>query len=119
MTEPPAGAEREIGIGLRVADADEGARHVAYFKGDLDLGNVDDFMKEVCSIAERVAPTELVLDLSGVDFIDSKGVAALAGAELQARGAGVRALHLRRPSPTVERVLSLTSVMEHLPMLRD
>ena len=119
MADLPPGEERAIGVGLRIAEADEEERHVIHLRGDLDLGNVDEFMSELCAIAERVAPSELILDLSGVEFIDSKGVAALAGAELQARGAGVRSFYLRRPTPAVERVLSLTSVMEHLPMLKD
>jgi anti-anti-sigma factor len=113
------GSERDIGDVLRVREEEEGDRHVVYLIHELDLTSTDEFMEELVAIAERVAPTELVLDLGELRFIDSKGVAALAAAELIARKAGVRALYLRRPAKQVERVLTLTSIMEHLPMLKD
>ena len=45
-------------------------------RGEIDLAGADDFLEEFCVIA-RETPRPLIVDLTGVTFIDSSGVHAL------------------------------------------
>lgn len=54
-------------------------------------------------------PGNLVLDLSGLEFVDSAGLAALIAADKGTRRAGMH-LVLAAPGPSVRKVLSLTGI---------
>lgn len=78
--------------------------------GELDSSNVASLDAAIASItAER--PQRLILDLSGLRFMDSAGISVLIGA-----AAKVEAVHLRNPSPAVRRVIELTGLTGVLPI---
>lgn len=84
---------------------------VLAFEGDLDLASVADFVR---AVAEAV-PRLVVLDLSGVRFIDSSGIHAVVRARLErASGDGQVQIVVARGS-AVERVLEMTGLGEELP----
>lgn len=56
---------------------------------------------------------EVVVDLSGVEFIDSSGLRLLVATHQQATEAG-RRLVLRDPSKVVERLLDIAGLADHL-----
>ena len=74
---------------------------VMTIEGEIDLSNCDDLERSIrraCASDED----ELVLDLSGVSFIDSSGLRALYRGS--GNGTGVR---LRNPPPLVRRLLEI------------
>lgn len=85
---------------LEITVTDEGFR----LKGELDMATADDLSEVLRAAAGRDEP--LVLDLSGVSFIDSSGLRVLLeGAELS-RGSG--SLVIARPSAQVRRLLDIS-----------
>ena len=88
-------------------------RHVIALQGELDLDGVGGVTEELES-AEASDAREIVLDLSGLDFIDSSGVRMIVSADLRSRADGDR-LRLIAGNPRVQRVFELTGVLERLP----
>ena len=62
--------------GLRVYTRVEGDRHTIFLSGELDMSSApvfEDTVVETCS----EGPKELVLDMAGVEFMDSSGLRAI------------------------------------------
>jgi anti-sigma B factor antagonist len=76
--------------------------------GELDLATVEPFRRELQTVLDG-QPSELVIDLSDVTFLDSSGIAVLATALKwqRARDAG---LVLVNPQPIVQRALELVGL---------
>ncbi|NES32000.1 anti-sigma factor antagonist [Micromonospora terminaliae] len=93
-------------IGTRNAGA---GRLVLSPVGDLDMAGVPAFDRALDALLGRPDLLEIVVDLAGVDFLDSTGVAALlrGAAETVGRGATLR---VTDPQPLVARVLRITAV---------
>jgi anti-sigma B factor antagonist len=74
--------------------------------GELDLASMP-VLQRLVTVLTRPAGTELVLDLSGVAFLDCTGLAALIRARrlTAARGGTLR---MARPSAAVSRLTALT-----------
>jgi anti-sigma B factor antagonist len=73
-------------------------------RGDLDMSNADALKATVTSLAAR-KPDALVVDLSGLRFMDSAGIAVLVDAANQ-----VPNVRLRHPSAAVRRVVEMTGL---------
>src|SRR3954454_23432420 len=95
----------DLEFGIRSADAGDGV-YVVGVRGELDLHTAPELELELCELVARGA-ARLILDLSGVTFIDSTSVCAIAAAAnaLDAR-AGV--LVLVTDSPSTSKVLRIT-----------
>lgn len=79
-------------------------------RGELDLSSAP-ALEGV--LAEHVGVTSVtVIDLEGLEFMDSTGLRILARAHQSVRGSGDRFL-LGRPSPAVVRVLQVAGLVEH------
>ncbi len=98
------------GFGLTIEPLVDGAVCVA-LRGELDLEHAYTFDEELRRI-ERNRPHCLVLDLRGLSFLDSCGLARLLAARKRARRERRRLL-LVRGGPAVQRLLALTAVGEH------
>jgi anti-sigma B factor antagonist len=88
----------------------DGDTLVLSLRGELDLTSAPAFDRELEQVAAN-GPTRLVIDLSGLDFMDSTGLRAL----LQARERAMANRHelaLRRGPRQVQRVLELTKTDE-------
>lgn len=83
---------------------------VLSLRGELDLTSVPQFERELREI-EAGSPGRLVIDLSGLDFMDSTGLRALLQARERAKG-NQHELALRRGPRQVQRVLELTKTLE-------
>jgi anti-anti-sigma factor len=93
------GREGEIGLALA---------------GDLDMSAT--FQLE--PVLDRVidsGPRELVLDLGGVDFVDSSGLGLLIATHERARDAGVE-MAIASAGPEVQRVLRIAGLEGVLPI---
>jgi anti-sigma B factor antagonist len=77
-------------------------RAVVVLRGELDVA-------DAASVAAAVRARELIVDLAGLEFIDSSGLAALLLARKQAREAGGDLL-LAAPQDQVLRVLAATQL---------
>jgi len=110
----PSRAEQFIELGvLTLRSAREGDVHTISLSGELDLATADDVQREL----ERIEATDaasIVLDLSGLTFMDSTGVRLLITAHARSRADSNR-LSLLRGAPAVQRVLELSGVDALLP----
>jgi anti-sigma B factor antagonist len=79
-------------------------------RGELDLTSAPQFEQEVLAAAAR-NPRRMVIDLSGLEFMDSTGLRALLIARERAQENG-HELALRRGPRQVQRVLELTKTLE-------
>ena len=81
---------------------------VIVVKGDVDLAG-GPLLDDALARAESAGP--VVIDVSGVDFIDSSGLRSLLSASRRAEERS-GAVVLRAPSPGVLRLLELTGTTE-------
>lgn len=87
---------------------------VIALRGELDLSTVPALKTRLHSFLDGSVP-RLILDLAGLTFMDSAGMAALVIADRRARQLGV-GLVLAGPQQIVARVLSLTALDQHFPV---
>ena len=98
---------------LTVRSERDGVLHTISVQGELDLANAADLERELIRV-EGGDALSIVLDLSGLQFIDSTGVRLLICAHARSRADSNRLTLLRGPKP-VQRVLELTGVLDILP----
>ncbi|HEX6310605.1 MAG TPA: STAS domain-containing protein [Acidimicrobiia bacterium] len=79
--------------------------------GEIDLSNADDFRAAMQALLGE-GRTPALVDLSGITFIDSTGMAALVAARETADAAGIE-LVLVDPSPQARMVLEVTNLWTH------
>ena len=94
---------------LTSLDRDAGTATVALC-GEVDILTVDR-VRHVLGEALAAAPAEIVVDLTGLTFIDSTGLGALIFGFQRARDAGVR-FRLAHASPAVRQILVLSGLLE-------
>lgn len=102
----------ELG-GLAIHSVREGDVHTVSLSGELDLATADAVQQEL----ERVEATDaeaIVIDLSGLTFMDSTGVRLIVSAHQRSR-ADTNRLTLLRGSAPVQRVMQLSGVDALLP----
>jgi anti-sigma B factor antagonist len=90
--------------------------HVS-LRGEFDISTAPR-VEETLRRVETDEPATVVIDLSGLDFMDSTGLRTLVNADQRARQAG-RRLALVRGSEMVQRVLRLTRLDERFEILED
>lgn len=95
---------------------DDGAA-VLRVTGDMDVDTAYRVPDEVAALFDDATPRQVVLDLSGVTFLDSVGLGMLVRAqdEALAHDAGFRLL---APSDPVSRTLSITAMDTHFAVVR-
>ena len=90
---------------------DPSEKYVIELLGELDLAGVE-LASEQLEMAAASGAREIVVDLSGLRFIDSSGLGVLVSANAR-EYSGTR-LRFRRPSGAVARVISVTGLDEVL-----
>jgi anti-anti-sigma factor len=93
-------------------DRDRDVHRIAV-EGELDLATADDLERELLRV-EASAAQVILVDLSGLSFIDSTGVRLLLSAHARSRADGNRLALLRGPA-AVQRVFELTGILDVLP----
>jgi anti-sigma B factor antagonist len=86
-------------------------------RGELDLSTAGRAEEELHR-AESSEPALLVLDLSGLTFLDSTGLRLIVTADRRARDGGRRLMVVKGPD-TVQRVFTITRLDERLEMLEQ
>ena len=110
----PVRAEQIVRLAqLSIVSEREGDIHVLGLTGEIDLANAADVEAELRRV--EATDAELILvDLSGVSFIDSTGLKVLIGTAARTRD--TCRLLLERPSPAVLRLLRIAGVADLLPL---
>ena len=94
-----------------------GALEVAVIEvaGELDLHSAPTLRAEAVRIVEEAQTPRIIVDLSGVTFLDSTGVGVLVGALKRAREAGGD-VYFCSCSARVQRVFEITGLVGALPL---
>lgn len=94
---------------------------LVHLSGDLDLNVTDKLREALDKKLDELPVTNLVLDLSGVNFIDSSGLGVLLGRYKRVSKAGGKVI-LAGAKPHVRNVLELSGllrIMEEYPSIDD
>jgi anti-sigma B factor antagonist len=93
----------------------EGARHTLALEGELDIAAAPRLEKTLRDLCDDGA-SEIVVDLEGLEFIDSTGLHALIGGMRHCRACGCAFLLTRAGKQTM-RLFELTGTLELLPLV--
>ena len=97
---------------LMIRVDDEGSDTVFVLRGELDPHTAPSLRTEIDRVFES-GRVNLVLDLSGLSFIDSSGLRVIISAHKDAAERDGY-LVLRSPSQTTRRLLDITGLLEHI-----
>ena len=100
-----------ISVDLRTRECD--GQVIVALRGVLDVTDAVSVAAALAAVAAR--QRDIIIDLAGLEFIDSSGVAALVRGRRQARHAGGELL-LAAPQQQVLRVLTLTRLIDVFPV---
>jgi anti-anti-sigma factor len=78
--------------------------------GELDVSNVDELAEMVEPVLDK-QPARVVFDVSGLEFMDSSGIALFLRV-----AAAVGSVVLREPTSIVRRIVTSTGLTDVLPM---
>jgi anti-anti-sigma factor len=98
----------EIGRHLRGGIAHVDGTLVYVLEGHIDMATADAMLERLIGVASS-CDGDLVLDMSGVRFMDSNGVRVLLRLRDELSGLG-HGLQVKNPSSTVRRVLEVLEV---------
>jgi anti-sigma B factor antagonist len=101
-----------LSVQFAVRRSDDADGVVLWLSGELDLASAPQ-LKEAIHQIDLDGQGRLLLDLSQLAFMDSTGLAVVVAAREHADASGSR-LVLRRPTPQVERLLSLVGLRDQL-----
>jgi anti-sigma B factor antagonist len=112
----PPGTEEQLQFAIRVVPgAHSGTRVIV--EGELDLLTA----RQLGPAIERelLHGTHVLLDLSGVRFVDSAGLQAIVGALRRARSNGAELKISAALHPQARRLFELTGVVDQLPLVDE
>ena len=95
----------------------EGDRVRLVLSGELDISSAPQ-LEGALERVEAEGPEELVLDLRGLQFMDSTGLRTVVSADQRARDAGRRLAIVRGPEP-VDRIFNVTRLDERLEIVDE
>ena len=99
--------------------ADEDARcTIVWLRGEHDVATKVDLVVAIARAAQRDDGADLLVDLSGVTFMDASTIGAIVGSRQRLRSRS-QSLDVRAPSAIARRVLDLCELAQlvHPPML--
>jgi anti-sigma B factor antagonist len=102
---------------LELMTETEGTTVRLALSGELDIAGAARVEQELERI-EREPPATIVLDLSGLAFMDSTGLRVIMAADARAREQA-RRLVIVRGSDTVQRIIEMTRLDERLEIVDD
>jgi anti-sigma B factor antagonist len=110
-----AGGEHRVGARCHLETARSGAAAYLVLIGELDLSCTKRFRDSLDKLVADT-PTDLVIDLRSVTFVDSTGLALLLRADALAREEGFRLHIVRSPTEIVKAVFEASGVNTLLPL---
>ena len=103
--------------GLRIETRASGGVTRVDLYGEFDLAGIRQFETAIAPL-EAGDPDVLVVDLTGVEFMDSSGLRALVMADQRARDAG-RRLAIVPGAPAIRRVFEITQLHDRLDLVEN
>jgi len=100
-------------VSMELVTRDRGGQFVVALRGELDVADVASVVTALTGLAGR--ERQVIVDLEGLEFIDSSGLYALVRSREHVRRAGGE-LVLAAPQQQVLRVLALTRLIEVFPV---
>ncbi|HZB06010.1 MAG TPA: STAS domain-containing protein [Thermoleophilaceae bacterium] len=104
-------------LNFEVESRIESDRAIVTVRGDFDLQVAERVVVELAKVEER-APALIVVDLSGLSFMDSSGMGVVAAAHARAVEAGRRIVFVRPPY-TVRRAFELSGFDDVIAVVDD
>jgi anti-anti-sigma factor len=86
-------------------------------RGDVDLGSAPQLRAALAPVLESENP-RLLIDLSGIGFMDSTGVGVMVNALNRVKEKG-GAIAFCKPTPRVHRVLQIAGLLKALPLFES
>jgi anti-sigma B factor antagonist len=102
---------------LRIETRLEGERAELLLLGEFDLAGIERF-REALAKVEQGDPNVIVIDLDGLEFMDSSGLRALIVADDRARDAQRRLAIVPGPAQ-IRRVFEITQIEQRLDLVED
>jgi anti-anti-sigma factor len=102
---------------LEIRKRSHGRSYLLQLFGELDLASADEMDRELRQAEASGAPT-VVVDLAGLEFIDSTGIRLLLEAHRRSQ-TNRHGLALTRGSDAVQRTLEVCGLVRHLRFLDD
>jgi anti-sigma B factor antagonist len=100
-------------VSIELSTRECGGQLVVALRGELDVVDAASVAASLAAVAAN--GRHIILDLKGLEFIDSSGLAALVRGRQRARQAGCE-MHLAAPQQQVLRVLALTRLTDVFPV---
>jgi anti-sigma B factor antagonist len=115
MSSIPGGnrARTEVRVDLSIATSRQDDVLTLRVAGDVDLATGQQLEREITEAVAAAGPASVVVDLSGVGFLDSSGISVLVKGRRLADGHGVP-YRVTGASGTIRQVLDITGVWGHL-----
>jgi anti-sigma B factor antagonist len=98
---------------LSIRAFEEPERHVLELTGELDISGVSHFERAAGQVLDQGARS-LLLDISGIEFIDSTGLRSILAVKARCEELGCE-FSVTHASGQVDRVLALTRLLDRLP----
>ncbi len=97
-------------MGLKLYDeVEEKSKLTAYISGEIDHHSAKSIRKEIDINIEKLNPTNLYLDFSKVDFMDSSGIGLVMGRyKLQSQRGGK--VFIQNPPPLIKKVMLVAGI---------
>lgn len=103
---------RPVSTDLSIQRRDDDRGVVLALFGELDVVSAPELQQMLAEVLGQLH-ARVMLDLNGLDFVDSAGVSVLIRAKQRAKADG-RTLVLRRPTEQLERVFALVGLADWL-----
>ena len=94
---------------MKIAAAFSSGRLTVYLSGELDHHEAGGAIRAIGELIERHMPRECILDLSGLNFMDSSGIAVIINAGRKMRTYGGR-LSVENPAEQARKVLDASGI---------
>src|SRR5438552_18904390 len=104
----PSGSDPPAGDDFRISVRDDGGTPTVVVEGEVDVATAPALRDELYRLIEQ-GSREVVVDLSGMDFIDSTGLGVFVGALKRPREGGGR-IELRGLTPSALEVFVTTGL---------
>jgi anti-sigma B factor antagonist len=101
--------------GVEIESCHEGGDYIIRLRGELDVAGCPE-LEEAIVLAERIDAARIVIDIDGLDFIDSTGLHVFLKATRRAEGNGKR-LRFTSGGGHVADILRVTALDQTLPFL--
>lgn len=103
---------------MNIASEYNNGKLILYLQGELDHHSARPAMKAIESEMERALARECVLDMSGLSFMDSSGIALILKAHKVAKAQGGK-LWIEHPSRQVMRVMETSGIERIVPIAQE